>query len=64
MANSKKDIQYPGPDQTALWLARVSIGLLLGGALWLMGVRVTRHTPDYSIQPVPPRGADTGSALR
>jgi len=31
---------HPAPHKTALWLAKVSIGLLLGSALWLMGLRV------------------------
>ena len=31
---------HPAPHKTALWLARVNIGLLLGGTLWLMGARV------------------------
>jgi hypothetical protein len=30
---------YPVPSTTALWLARLSIGLLIGTALWLMGFR-------------------------
>ena len=30
---------HPTPHKTALWLAKVSIGLLLGSALWLMSAR-------------------------
>jgi hypothetical protein len=30
---------YPAPSHTALWLARVSIALLIGTSLWLLGLR-------------------------
>ena len=40
MISSAHKPLHPTPHRTALWLAKVSVGLLLGSALWLMGVRV------------------------
>lgn len=43
MDSSAQPYFQPAPHKTSLWLARVSIGLLIGGALWLMGVRVREN---------------------
>ncbi len=41
------------PPQTALWLARLSIGLLVGTALWLMGVRLQENKVTLDAFPSP-----------
>jgi hypothetical protein len=41
------------PPQTALWLSRLSIGLLLGTALWLMGVRLQQNKVALETFPTP-----------
>jgi hypothetical protein len=50
---------HPAPHRTALWLARLSIGLLIGSALWLMGVRVYEN--KVCVDTFRPTQGQTGS---
>ena len=51
---------HSAPHKTALWLAKVSIGHLLGGALWLMGVRVYENKICVDAFPTPKSEQRTG----
>jgi hypothetical protein len=52
MISSSHKPLHPTPHHTALWLAKVSVGLLLGGALWLMGVRAYENKVSAEAAPL------------
>jgi hypothetical protein len=60
MYDSAQKPLHPAPHKTALWLAKISIGLLLGSALWLMGVRVYENKICVDTFPSPKSEPSTG----